>query len=258
MAHRSKRAKNKELDGRCVDERLKEEAKPRIDGRFRRVDPYLYRFQCYTKGRWIGRTILEVFAKEFRANTREYYVDRTRGGCTKSASISNTSVSCTSITTSYVLFVVLTRHPIANDPLYGRRVWTRDATPAAVAADLDTALEQRERAQEDAKVRQDAKARQKSRGQGDVAAVEQGGARGGEEHRMVGCADCNRVYPDPSDEDMCLYLHACKFTCSVGTFTTRVPSWAQQPNNPRTPSQQQEQEQEQQQRWWSSSSCSLQ
>jgi len=39
----------------------------------RHVMPYDYQFPTYTKGRWIGREILEVFSAEFQAYTKEYY-----------------------------------------------------------------------------------------------------------------------------------------------------------------------------------------
>ena len=40
----------------------------------RYVNPYDYKFQTFTKGRWIGRSILEVFQSEFKAYSAEYYV----------------------------------------------------------------------------------------------------------------------------------------------------------------------------------------
>ena len=38
------------------------------------VRPYEYEFKTFTKGRWIGRPIFEVFKCEFKAYTPEYYV----------------------------------------------------------------------------------------------------------------------------------------------------------------------------------------
>lgn len=40
----------------------------------RKVKPYSFEFQSNAKGRWFGRTILDVFQKEFRDATLEYYV----------------------------------------------------------------------------------------------------------------------------------------------------------------------------------------
>lgn len=39
----------------------------------RKVYPYYFTFTTYTKGRWVGRTLLEVFGKEFRAHSSEEY-----------------------------------------------------------------------------------------------------------------------------------------------------------------------------------------
>ena len=33
----------------------------------RKVNPYYFTFTTFTKGRWVGETILEVFSREFRA-----------------------------------------------------------------------------------------------------------------------------------------------------------------------------------------------
>eukprot|EP00050_Salpingoeca_kvevrii_P017081 m.61534 g.61534 ORF g.61534 m.61534 type:complete len:191 (-) comp7343_c0_seq4:1030-1602(-) len=41
---------------------------------FRRVLPYDYDFKCFCKGRWLGRTLMDVFESEFRAETPERYV----------------------------------------------------------------------------------------------------------------------------------------------------------------------------------------
>eukprot|EP00050_Salpingoeca_kvevrii_P017077 m.61502 g.61502 ORF g.61502 m.61502 type:complete len:433 (-) comp7343_c0_seq2:2-1300(-) len=40
---------------------------------FRRVLPYDYDFKCFCKGRWLGRTLMDVFESEFRAETPERY-----------------------------------------------------------------------------------------------------------------------------------------------------------------------------------------
>ena len=37
----------------------------------RLVDPYVYRFRTYAKGRWFDRTLLDVLSKEFRRGTQE-------------------------------------------------------------------------------------------------------------------------------------------------------------------------------------------
>ncbi|TSN67133.1 RNA pseudouridylate synthase domain-containing protein 2 [Bagarius yarrelli] len=39
----------------------------------RKVHPYYFDFKTYCKGRWIGKTLLEVFSSEFRAKPLDYY-----------------------------------------------------------------------------------------------------------------------------------------------------------------------------------------
>lgn len=41
---------------------------------FRRVKPYYFEYRTFAKERWLGRTVLEVFQKEFRDRSPEYYV----------------------------------------------------------------------------------------------------------------------------------------------------------------------------------------
>ncbi|CAL8286920.1 unnamed protein product [Lota lota] len=44
-----------------------------FEGGLRKVHPYYYDFKTYCKGRWIGKTLLEVFKNEFRSESIEYY-----------------------------------------------------------------------------------------------------------------------------------------------------------------------------------------
>ncbi|XP_041121724.1 RNA pseudouridylate synthase domain-containing protein 2-like [Polyodon spathula] len=44
-----------------------------FEGGLRKVRPYYFDFQTYCKGRWVGKTLLEVFSSEFRAEPIEYY-----------------------------------------------------------------------------------------------------------------------------------------------------------------------------------------
>jgi hypothetical protein len=44
----------------------------------RKVYPYYFTFTTFTKGRWVGEKILDVFAKEFRAHPVEEYVSSYR------------------------------------------------------------------------------------------------------------------------------------------------------------------------------------
>ena len=40
----------------------------------RKVYPYYFTFTTFTKGRWVGEKILDVFGREFRAHPVEEYV----------------------------------------------------------------------------------------------------------------------------------------------------------------------------------------
>ena len=44
-----------------------------FEGGLRKVRPYYFDFKTYCKGRWIGKSLLEVFSKEFRAESLDYY-----------------------------------------------------------------------------------------------------------------------------------------------------------------------------------------
>ena len=45
----------------------------------RKVNPYHFTFTTFTKGRWVGETILEVFSREFRAQPQQEYVSSFQG-----------------------------------------------------------------------------------------------------------------------------------------------------------------------------------
>jgi hypothetical protein len=39
----------------------------------RTLEPYLYTFATFARGRWVGRTILDVYTDEFSAYPESYY-----------------------------------------------------------------------------------------------------------------------------------------------------------------------------------------
>ncbi|KAJ2831480.1 DRAP deaminase [Coemansia furcata] len=43
------------------------------EGGLQRIHPYFFKFAAYAKGRWVGRTIYEVFSSEFRDRSPAYY-----------------------------------------------------------------------------------------------------------------------------------------------------------------------------------------
>ncbi|XP_014899786.1 pseudouridylate synthase RPUSD2 isoform X1 [Poecilia latipinna] len=51
-----------------------------FEGGLRKVCPYYFDFKTYCKGRWIGKSLLEVFKSEFRAESIEYYEKATKEG----------------------------------------------------------------------------------------------------------------------------------------------------------------------------------
>ncbi|XP_076604791.1 pseudouridylate synthase RPUSD2 [Chaetodon auriga] len=51
-----------------------------FEGGLRKVRPYYFDFKTYCKGRWIGKSLLEVFKTEFRAESIEYYQSAVKEG----------------------------------------------------------------------------------------------------------------------------------------------------------------------------------
>ncbi|XP_075873945.1 pseudouridylate synthase RPUSD2 isoform X2 [Nelusetta ayraudi] len=51
-----------------------------FEGGLRKVQPYYFDFKTYCKGRWIGKSLLEVFKSEFRAESIEYYEKAAKEG----------------------------------------------------------------------------------------------------------------------------------------------------------------------------------
>lgn len=51
-----------------------------FEGGLRKVRPYYFDFETYCKGRWVGKSLLEVFSSEFRAEPIEYYRAAAKAG----------------------------------------------------------------------------------------------------------------------------------------------------------------------------------
>ncbi|XP_018420860.1 PREDICTED: RNA pseudouridylate synthase domain-containing protein 2 [Nanorana parkeri] len=49
------------------------EAESYVENGLRKVRPYYFDFETYCKGRWVGKSLLEVFSSEFRSEPLEYY-----------------------------------------------------------------------------------------------------------------------------------------------------------------------------------------
>lgn len=88
-----------------------------IENGLRKVYPYYFTFTSYTKGRWVGRTLLEVFGKEFRAHTTEEYERHIEKG---SLTINNKRVASDYVMKHNDLLAnVVHRHevPVTNDTI---------------------------------------------------------------------------------------------------------------------------------------------
>lgn len=51
-----------------------------VDGNVRAVKPYVYKFNCFAKGRWVGKEIIDVCTKEFGAHPHAYWSRAIRCG----------------------------------------------------------------------------------------------------------------------------------------------------------------------------------
>uniref|UniRef100_A0A3Q0TAB0 Pseudouridine synthase n=1 Tax=Amphilophus citrinellus TaxID=61819 RepID=A0A3Q0TAB0_AMPCI len=51
-----------------------------FEGGLRKVYPYYFDFKTYCKGRWVGKSLLDVFKSEFRAESIEYYQKAAKEG----------------------------------------------------------------------------------------------------------------------------------------------------------------------------------
>ncbi|XP_063803867.1 pseudouridylate synthase RPUSD2 [Pseudophryne corroboree] len=56
------------------------EAECYLENGLRKVRPYFFHFETYCKGRWLGKSLLQIFASEFRSQTLEYYTLAARAG----------------------------------------------------------------------------------------------------------------------------------------------------------------------------------
>ncbi|CAH3020816.1 unnamed protein product, partial [Porites evermanni] len=62
------------------DQNLLEETTCYVKNGLRHVHPYYFTFTTYCKGRWVGRTLMDVFKEEFRSETEEYYEKAIKAG----------------------------------------------------------------------------------------------------------------------------------------------------------------------------------
>ncbi|XP_068107773.1 pseudouridylate synthase RPUSD2 [Hyperolius riggenbachi] len=50
-----------------------QETETYLENGLRKVRPYYFHFETYCKGRWLGKSLMDVFSSEFRAQPLEYY-----------------------------------------------------------------------------------------------------------------------------------------------------------------------------------------
>lgn len=97
--------------------------------------------------------------------------------------------------------------PIANDQLYNNKIWavavppTREQVQVIARTLLDETIER------------------------EGGAVERVLAEG-EKSDCILCPECSMERPEPSSEQLCIYLHAVKYSCTDWSYETEFPAWA--------------------------------
>ncbi|KAJ2066547.1 DRAP deaminase [Coemansia sp. S2] len=87
------------------------------EGGLQRIHPYFFKFTTYAKGRWVGRTIYELFCSEFRDRTPAYYESAITQGIIE---INNKKVEpSTIVCNSDLITHYIHRHepPVTTQPL---------------------------------------------------------------------------------------------------------------------------------------------
>ncbi|KAK7153142.1 hypothetical protein R3I93_011139 [Phoxinus phoxinus] len=89
-----------------------------FEGGLRKVHPYYFDFKTYCKGRWVGKTLLDVFKSEFRAESLDYYNEAAKEGRIK---LNETPVDDLNITLKNNDFLRNTVHrhepPVSGQPM---------------------------------------------------------------------------------------------------------------------------------------------
>lgn len=95
-AKKAKREQNARRSNRPgFDEDRYDETSYYVQNGLRKVYPYYFTFTTFTKGRWIGETILNIFGREFRAQSADVYERSIQNG--------TLTVNHRSVPTDYVL-----------------------------------------------------------------------------------------------------------------------------------------------------------
>ncbi|XP_028849288.1 pseudouridylate synthase RPUSD2 [Denticeps clupeoides] len=102
----------------------------------RKVHPYFFDFKTYCKGRWIGKTLSEVFSSEFRAESLDYYKQAAKEGRIR---LNETPVEDLSITLKNNDFLRNTVHR-HEPPVIGRALEVLEENEEVVVVDKPASL----------------------------------------------------------------------------------------------------------------------
>ncbi|KAL4175734.1 hypothetical protein KRP22_000695 [Phytophthora ramorum] len=72
-AERQAKKRKSKRDAKSANRFVAEAPKYSFANGYRMVEPYVYEFRTFAKERWFDRELLEIFTKEFGANSPEYY-----------------------------------------------------------------------------------------------------------------------------------------------------------------------------------------
>lgn len=88
-----------------------------IQNGLRKVYPYYFTFTTYTKGRWVGETVLDIFSREFRAQSADVYEKCIQNG---TLTVNNVAVPTDyKLKQNDLLANIVHRHevPVLNKPI---------------------------------------------------------------------------------------------------------------------------------------------
>ncbi|CAM9594236.1 unnamed protein product, partial [Choristocarpus tenellus] len=101
----------------------------------RRVKPYIYEFKTHAKERWFGKSIIDVFGKEFGVNSRSHYESAIRAG--------NLTVNGKKVEPNYLLKnadLVCNRMHRHEPPVLGGEIVIVSETPSEVVIDKPSTI----------------------------------------------------------------------------------------------------------------------
>ncbi|CAG8535505.1 3705_t:CDS:2 [Paraglomus occultum] len=95
---------NKQLNRKDISDICNiEEVEYYFENDLRKVKPYYYEYRTFTKKRWIGRTILDVFTTEFRDRSPQYYVHKEHDDMARAIKRGSITVNNQTVSTDTIL-----------------------------------------------------------------------------------------------------------------------------------------------------------